>query len=67
VTAFVAVLVAIEGLLLGGVRRHESTPFAKRADAEAWLAQAIETNQGAGRKAEGKVKQVMAARSRVIA
>ena len=35
--------------LLGGVKQHLAGPFDSANDAQTWLNQAIETNQGAGR------------------
>lgn len=47
---YVGILEAASGVLLGGVKRHVSTAFDNREDAQAWLDQAVETNEGAGRK-----------------
>lgn len=49
VTKWRGVLNAAEGTLLGGVRHHASVWFSSFEEAKAWLAQAIETNKGAGR------------------
>lgn len=48
-TKYQAVLHSGPGkFLLGGVRAHRSIWFDAKADAAAWLQQAVETNEGAG-------------------
>ena len=65
--AFIARIVATEGFLLGGVKVHDSSPFAKRQQAEDWARTILETNTGAGRKARlAKVLVVMRSRSMVV-
>lgn len=66
--AYIARIVATQGLLLGGVKVHDSSPFARREDAEAWASQALAANESAGRSARlDKVLAVMRSRSMVIA
>ena len=47
--AYQAHITAQVGTLLGGVRHHESSPFATRDDAEAFLSQCVEANRQARR------------------
>lgn len=49
IRSYIVVIVAGKGVLLGGVKRHFSSRFASRADAESFMATSVEQNQLAGR------------------
>ncbi len=50
VQACQAVVVAEEGLLLGGVKRHASAPFEESRHAVRWADVVIQANKEAGRR-----------------
>lgn len=47
--AYKGVVKATQGVLLGGVKEHQSSWFDTREDAESWLETVIEINNTAGR------------------
>ena len=50
INSFVASVEAREGLLLGGVKRHESARFQEFSQAVAWIDAIIKGNKDAGRE-----------------
>jgi hypothetical protein len=64
--AHIARVTALEGLLLGGVTVHESSPMATRQMAEQWAAIVLDTNTRSGRKCAVRYLKVMRAKRVVI-
>lgn len=47
--AYIGIVNAKSGLLIGGVAKHQSTPFKLRSDAEKWVDVIVESNKKANR------------------
>ena len=54
--AFQAEVKALTGVLLGGVKVHQSSPFIRHENAKAWLAQCLKANKEALRNPIGTIK-----------
>ena len=60
--AFQAEVKALTGILLGGIKVHQSAPFIKQENAKAWLAQCLQANKQANRNPIGTIKVRIVAR-----
>jgi len=60
--SYIAEVFAGKGTLLGGVKRHTSSPFKYRASAEAWLYAVLDGNETANRDvADYRIREISVA------